>query len=64
MPYSPRVSIAARILGEITLYNGQRVPVLDVSLRALFEWTIDLLIKDLKDKYPEVMNPDSPLYKR
>ncbi len=57
-----RVSIAGRILGDITLYNGQRVPVLDVSLRALYQWTIDLLIKDLRDAHPDVMDMNSPLY--
>ncbi len=60
---SDRISIAGRIIGDITLYNGQRVPVLDVSLRALTEWTIDLLIKDLAAKHHEVLDPNSPLYK-
>jgi cyanobactin maturation PatA/PatG family protease len=59
-----RISIAGRIIGDITLYNGQRVPVLDVSLRALYQWTIDLLIKDLATDHPEVADTDSPLYQK
>lgn len=42
---SERVSVAGRILGDITLYNGQQVPVLDVSLRALFNWNLKYLIE-------------------
>ncbi len=45
--HSDRVSIAGRIIGDITLYNGQTVPTLDVSLRALYNWTTDLLLKDV-----------------
>lgn len=58
-----RVSIAGRIIGDITLYNGQRVPVLDVSTRALFQWTVDLLIKDVAEAHPEVLDAESDLYK-
>ena len=47
---SERVSIAARILGDITLYNGQQVPVLDASLRALFNWNLKSLIEDVLGK--------------
>jgi len=53
-----RVSIAGRIVGEMTLYNGQRVPVLDVSLRALFQWNVKKLIEDLG-----VTDIESDLYK-
>jgi cyanobactin maturation PatA/PatG family protease len=42
---SERISVAGRILGDITLYNGQQVPVLDVSLRALFNWNLKFLIE-------------------
>jgi hypothetical protein len=42
---SERISVAGRIIGEMTLYNGQQVPILDVSLRALFNWNIDALIR-------------------
>jgi len=58
-----RISIAGRIIGDITLYNGQRVPVLDVSLRALYQWTTSLLVSDLAHKHPDVLNPDSDFYK-
>jgi cyanobactin maturation PatA/PatG family protease len=58
-----RVSIAGRIVGDITLYNGQRVPVLDVSSRALFQWTIELLVTDLADTHPEVLDVDSSFHK-
>jgi hypothetical protein len=57
-----RVSIAGRVIGDITLYNGQKVPVLDVSTRALFQWTIDLMIKDVASTHPEVADPNSDLY--
>jgi cyanobactin maturation PatA/PatG family protease len=50
---SERVSIAARILGDITLYNGQQVPVLDASLRALFNWNLKSLIEDVLGKRDE-----------
>jgi hypothetical protein len=46
----------------MTLYNGQKVPVLDVSLRALYQWSIQLLIKDLAGSHPEVENTNSDLY--
>ena len=59
-----RVSIAGRVIGDITLYNGQRVPVLDVSTRALFQWTIELLIADIAKDHPEVLVPDSPLHQQ
>jgi hypothetical protein len=45
-----RVSIAGRIIGEITLYNGQTVPVVDVSLRGLVAWQLDDIIRQLKQK--------------
>ena len=57
-----RVSIAGRIIGDITLYNGQRVPVLDVSLRALYQWTTSLLINDLAQKHPDVLQVDSDFH--
>lgn len=65
-----RVSIAGRIVGDITLYNGQRVPVLDVSLRALFQWTITALIKDVIagdtpagiDANPNLLQPGNPMF--
>lgn len=63
---SDRVSIAARIIGDITLYNGQQVPVLDVSLRALFNWTIDHVVRDVlmdPDDPEATVDPDSPEYK-
>jgi hypothetical protein len=41
---SERLSVAGRIIGDIRLYNGQQVPVLDVSLRALFWWTTKLIL--------------------
>jgi hypothetical protein len=50
---SERVSIAGRIIGEITLYNGQQVPVLDVSLRALFNWNIRALIEAVLGQTPD-----------
>ena len=59
-----RVSVAGRIVGDITLYNGQKVPVLDVSSRALFQWTVEHLITDLADSHPEVLDPTSDLYKQ
>jgi hypothetical protein len=59
-----RVSIAGRVIGDITLYNGQRVPILDVSTRALFQWTIDLLIADIKKDHPEVADSTSPLHQQ
>jgi cyanobactin maturation PatA/PatG family protease len=48
-----RVSIAGRIIGDITLYNGQQVPVLDVSLRALFEWKLEDIITDALGPVPD-----------
>jgi cyanobactin maturation PatA/PatG family protease len=57
-----RASIAGRIIGDMMLYNGQRVPVLDVSLRALAQWNIRLLIEDIAGQHPEVRNTSGPLY--
>jgi hypothetical protein len=45
-----RLSIAGRIIGEITLYNGQTVPVIDVSLRGLVAWQLSDIIGQLEDK--------------
>lgn len=56
-----RVSIAGRILGDITLYNGSRVPLLDVSLRALYQWTVKLLLSDLAEEHPEFNDENSAL---
>ena len=56
---SERVSIAARILGDITLYNGQQVPVLDASLRALFNWNLKSLIEDVLGKRADAEDPDT-----
>jgi cyanobactin maturation PatA/PatG family protease len=53
-----RVSIAGRIIGDITLYNGQQVPVLDVSLRALFEWKLEDIITDALGS-PEDLSGDA-----
>jgi hypothetical protein len=39
------------------------VPVLDVSLRALYQWTTSLLVSDLAKDHPEVLNVDSEYYK-
>lgn len=53
---SERISVAGRILGDITLYNGQQVPVLDVSLRALFNWNLKFLIEGVlgpRDSAPD-----------
>jgi hypothetical protein len=50
---SERVSIAGRITGDMTLYNGQQVPVLDVSLRALFNWNIKVLIDSVLGDRPQ-----------
>ncbi len=58
-----RVSIAGRILGDITLYNGSRVPLLDVSLRALYQWTVKLLLADLAHEHPELNDENNPLFK-
>jgi hypothetical protein len=55
---SERVSIAARILGDITLYNGQQVPVLDASLRALFNWNLKSLIEDVLGTRSEAEDPE------
>lgn len=49
---SDRVSIAARIIGEITLYNGQTVPMLDASLRGLFNWRLELILDDVLGPKP------------
>jgi hypothetical protein len=59
---SERMSIAARIIGDITLYNGQQVPVLDVSLRALFNWTTKLILEDALGPPPPAASPDRPAY--
>ena len=54
---SERVSIAARILGDITLYNGQQVPVLDASLRALFNWNLKFLIEGVLGARDQASDP-------
>jgi hypothetical protein len=51
-----RVSIAGRILGDMTLYNGQQVPVLDLSSRALANWNLKALIEAVLGERPE--DPD------
>jgi cyanobactin maturation PatA/PatG family protease len=40
---SDRMSIGGRIIGDITLYNGERVPVVDPSLSNLFNWRTEVL---------------------
>jgi cyanobactin maturation PatA/PatG family protease len=50
---SDRVSIAGRILGDMTLYNGQQVPVLDLSARALANWNLKYLIEGVLGERPE-----------
>ena len=60
--HADRVSIAARIIGDITLYNGQQVPVLDVSLRALFQWTRDLIIGDMLREPPDAGSDERRLH--
>jgi len=59
---SERLSVAARIIGDITLYNGQQVPVLDVSLRALFWWTTKLILEDALGPAPAPDAPNRPDY--
>jgi hypothetical protein len=59
---SERVSVAGRIIGDITLYNGQQVPVLDVSLRALFWWTTKLILDDALGPPPLPDAPERPAY--
>ncbi len=55
---SDRVSIAGRIIGDVTLYNGQTVPVLDVSLRALFNWRLELILTDALGPPPDPQDVD------
>jgi cyanobactin maturation PatA/PatG family protease len=46
---SDRMSISGRIIGDITLYNGERVPVVDPSLSNLFNWKTDVLSRAVLD---------------
>jgi hypothetical protein len=51
---SERMSLGGRVIGDITLYNGDKVPVIDPSLSNLFNWTTgaltELVVAVMRDR--------------
>ena len=44
-----RISIPGVIAGKVTLFSGQKVPVIKPELRGMCSWTLKALIKSVKE---------------
>ena len=45
-----RIAFAGEVVGETILFNGNRVPTIEVALSGMLPWDVDMLIQSLKER--------------
>jgi len=45
-----RIAVAGEVVGETILFNGNRVPTIEVGLSGILPWDVDVLIQSLKER--------------